>query len=75
MFYKKSKSPDFTDKLQAAKYDCIHRALTDILKMDDKTIENGKEVTNYARLCSAQKTRARLALDFVANLEKSDDDK
>ena len=66
---------DYEEKINAAKYDCIHQALKDILKIDVKAISNGKEETNFVSTCSAMKTRARLALEFVANLEKDNDDK
>lgn len=76
MFGKKQKSvTSFDDKLNAAKYECIYAALKDVLKMEVKgTDTSGKEVINHAATVSSIKTRARLALEFVANLEKSGDD-
>lgn len=64
----------FDDKLKAAKYDCILQALKDVLRIEVKASDNGKETVNYAQTCGSMKTRARLALEFVANLDKSDDD-
>lgn len=76
MFKKQTKQPNsFDDKLKAAKYDCIFQALKDILKMEIKgTDASGKETLNHAATCSSMKTRARLALDFVVNLDKDGDD-
>lgn len=76
MFDKRQKPiTNFDDKLQAAKYECILQALKDIAKMEVKGSDtNGKEILNPAATCSSIKTRARLALDFVANLDKSDND-
>lgn len=77
MFNKQSakQSNNFDEKLKAAKYDCIFQALKEILKMEVKgTDANGKEASNHAATVSAMKMRARLALDFVANLDKDGND-
>lgn len=76
MFGKQTKQTnDFDEKIKAAKYDCIYSALKDILKIEVKgTDSNGKEVVNHAATVSSIKTRARLALEFVANLDKNGDD-
>lgn len=76
MFGKKTNTtPDFDDKLKAAKYDCILQALKDILKIEIKVTDNsGKEAINYAATIGSIKTRARIALDFVGNLDKSGDE-
>lgn len=76
MFKDKTKTPPvYDDKIRAAKYDCIYKALKDILQIEVKATNptNNKEEVNYAQTCSVIKTRARLALDFVVNLEKNDD--
>ncbi len=77
MFNKQStKQPNsFDEKLKAAKYDCILQALKEIVKMEVKgTDAAGKETINPVATCSSMKTRARLALEFVANLDKDGDD-
>ena len=71
---KKAKAVDFDEKIKAAKYERIYQTLKDILKIEIKAV-NGKEEIDYAATCSAIKTKARLAVDFVADLEKSDDEK
>lgn len=77
MFNKQStKQPNsFDEKVKAAKYDCILQALKEITKIEVKSTDAaGKEITNPAATCSSIKTRARLALDFVTNLDKDGDD-
>ncbi|MCM1441203.1 MAG: hypothetical protein NC131_18670 [Roseburia sp.] len=70
---KKTTTPiDFDEKLKSAKYECIYQTLKDILKTEIKTADDkGKETTDYAAMCAAIKTKARIAVDFVADLEKS----
>ena len=36
--------------------------------------KDGKDEIDYAATCSAIKTKARLAIDFVADLDKGGDD-
>ncbi len=69
-------APVYDDKIKAAKYDCIYKALKDILQIEVKgqSSATNREEINYAQTCSVIKTRARLALDFVANLDKNEDD-
>lgn len=76
MFGKNQKpTTSLDDKINAAKYDCIYSALKDILKMEIKSTDaSGKEVVSAAATVSSIKTRARLALEFVANLDKNGDD-
>ena len=69
MFGKK-KTENFEDKIKAAKYECIFQSLNDILKVEIKAKNaDGNEEPDYAAMCSAIKTKARLALDFVADLD------
>ena len=77
MFEKKKQSAvSFDDKVKAAKYDCIHKALKDILSTEIKSTNTttNKEEINYAQTCSVMKTRARLALEFVTTLDKNGDE-
>jgi len=75
MFGKKKKEVDFDEKIKAAKYERILQTLKDILKIEEKAqTKDGKVETDYAATCSAIKTKARLAIDFVADLDKSGDD-
>ena len=64
----------FEEKIKAAKYECILQSLKDILKLEVKGPANsGQGDIDYIATCSAMKTKARLAIDFVADLEKSGD--
>jgi hypothetical protein len=74
-FGERKKTVDFNEKIKQAKYERIYQTLKDILNTDVKAINptSGKEETDYATLCSAIKTKARLAIDFVADLEKDTD--
>lgn len=67
---KKQPVTNYDDKLQAAKYDCVLQALNEICKLEIKSTD----ANGLATAVSTIKTRARLALDFVKNLEKHDDD-
>lgn len=71
---KKTATPDFDEKIKAAKYERIYQSLKDILKIEIKTTANGKETIDYAATCSAIKTKARLAIDFVADLDNEGED-
>ena len=77
MFGKKKKTAvDFDEKIKSAKYERIYQSLKDILKIEIKTsTKDGKEEINYKETCSAIKTKARLAIDFVADLDVNGDDK
>ena len=69
MFGKKKQTVnDFDEKIKAAKYERIYQSLKDILKIEIKA--QGKDEIDYAATCSAIKTKARLAIDFVADLDK-----
>lgn len=72
MFGKKKQTAiDFDEKIKAAKYERIYQSLKDILKIEIMAQGNdGKEKIDCAATCSAIKTKARLALDFVADLDK-----
>lgn len=75
MFGKKKKD-EFNEKVRQAKYMRIFQSLEDILKTDIKSqTANGEEVVDYMATCSAIKTKARLAIDFVSDLDKGCDDK
>lgn len=72
---KKKTVESFDEKIKAAKYERIYQSLKDILKLEIKTaVKDGKEEIDYAATCSAIKTKARLALDFVTDLDKDGDD-
>ena len=77
MFSKKKLShaeESFEDKIKAAKYGRILQSLKDILKLEIKGIsKNGQDEIDYMATCSAMKTKARLAIDFVADLEQDGD--
>ena len=74
MLGKKKNKADFDEKIKQAKYERIFGTLKDILKTNITTTENGKEVTDYSATCSAIKTKARLALDFIADLDGDEND-
>ena len=72
---KKTTATDFDEKIKAAKYERIYQSLKDILKIELKAQgKDGKDEIDYAATCSAIKTKARLAIDFVAYLDKDGDD-
>ena len=62
---------DFEEKIKEAKYARIYRSLKDILDTIIKV--QGKDEIDYAATCSAIKTKARLAIDFVGDLDKDRD--
>lgn len=71
---KKQTAVDFDEKIKSAKYERIYQSLKDILKIEIKTpTKDGKDEIDYAATCSAIKTKARLAIDFVADLDKDGD--
>ncbi len=70
---KKTVAVDFAERIKAAKYERIYQALKDILKVEIKAV-NGKDEIDYAATCSAIKTKARMVIDFVADLDKDGDD-
>lgn len=73
MFKKKKQATvDFAEKIKTAKYERIYQSLKDILKIEIKA--QNKDETDYAATCSAIKTKARLAIDFIADLDKDGDD-
>lgn len=72
---KKQTTADFDEKIKAAKYERIYQSLKDILKIEIKAQgKDGKDEIDYAATCSAIKTKARLAIDFVTDLDKDGDD-
>lgn len=72
---KKTTTPTFEERMQVAKYERIYQTLKDILKLEIKVVDKvGKEEIDFASTCSAMKTKARLAIDFVADLEKDDEE-
>lgn len=67
---RKAVTADFDEKIKAAKYERIYQSLKDILRIEIKTpTKDGKDEIDYAATCSAIKTKARLAIDFVADLD------
>ena len=72
---KKTVVVDFAERIKAAKYERIYQALKDILKFEiTMQGKDGKSEIDYAATCSAIKTKARMAIDFVADLDKDSDD-
>ena len=72
---KKTATPDFDEKIKAAKYERIYQSMKDILKIEIKAQgKDGDDEIDYAATCSAIKTKARLAIDFVADLDKDGND-
>ncbi len=70
------KTNDFDEKIKAAKYECIYQSLKDILKIEIKRQgKEDKETIDYMATCSAIKTKARLAIDFVTDFDKYGDNK
>ncbi len=66
---------DYDEKIKAAKYERIYQTLKDILKIEVAApLREGKTEVDYAATCSAIKTKVRLAIDFVTDLDKDGDD-
>lgn len=72
---KKTETVILAEMVKAAKYERIYQALKDILKVEITAQgKDGKAEIDYAATCSAIKTKARMAIDFVADLDKDGDD-
>lgn len=73
------KKISYEEKIQEAKYKRIFQALKDIAELEVKTKgkdgKDAKEEVDYAATCSEIKTKARLAIEFVYDLEDDDNDK
>lgn len=75
MVKKGKKVVSFDEKIKAAKYERIYQALKDVLKVEIKTTSTGgKDEIDYAATCIAIKTKARLAIEFVADLDADNDE-
>lgn len=71
---KKTTVVDYAEKIKTAKYERIYQSLKDILKIEIKAQgKDGKEDIDYAATCSAIKTKARLTIDFVTDLDGKDE--
>lgn len=67
---KKNTDYDYDEKIKAVKYKRIYQVLKDI--SETKTIsKDGTDDIDYRALCESIKTKARLAIDFVTDLDKS----
>lgn len=74
MFGKKKQTVDFDEKIKVAKYESIYQSLKDILKIEIKAQgKDGKDEIDHAATCSAIRTKARLAIDFVSALDSGSD--
>lgn len=68
---KKKTAESYDKKIQAVKFERVFQALKDILKTEIRTpTKDGKDEIDYAATCTAMKTKARIVLDFIADLEK-----
>ena len=71
---KKTTAVDFDERIKVAKYERIFRSLKDIVQTEIRAQnKDGKEEIDYAATCSAIKTKARLVIDFIADLDKDGD--
>lgn len=68
---KRKKNLTYDEKIKQAKYERLYGVLKDILQVD---IKDDKNITDYSATCSAIKTKARLALDFIKDLDKDEDE-
>ena len=71
MFIKKKKAADFGEQIKKAQYARILKSLKDIHGLE---IKDSHGDVDYAATCAAIKTKARLTLDFIADLDKGNDD-
>lgn len=77
MFGKKKKTvEDFDEKIKEAKYSRIFQALKDIMRQPEIKVlgKDGREEIDFAATCSAMKTKARLAVDFVTDLDEKSEE-
>lgn len=76
MFGKKKTVEDFDEKIRNAKYSRIFQALKDIMRQPDIKVlkKDGREEIDFAAMCSAMKTKARLAVDFVSDLDEKSEE-
>ena len=70
----KPRSKEFESALSESLYKTIHETLSDVLKTEYKTEDkDGKEIIDWEMTCRMIRTKARVALDFVSNLENKDE--
>lgn len=71
-----NKKQTFDEKINAAKYECVLSALKDILSLKiEASTKDGATEIDYAATCSAIKTKARLALDFITVIDNDSESK
>ncbi len=72
MFFNRS-NKELQDKVDKAKYERLMSCLQSILKTEVKVAtSDGKEEVDYVETCRVIKSKARLTIDFVNDLDKED---
>ncbi len=68
---RKSKTENYDSRMSETSYKTIYNALSSILNTEvKKKGDNGVEVPDWVMTVSAMRMKARIALDFVNNLDK-----
>ena len=75
MFGNKKKGVSYEEKIRSATYKRIYQTLKEISTMEIKENSKNGDSLNYEATCKEMKTKARLAIEFVSDLEKDEDDK
>lgn len=78
MMKRKPKSKKFDELMYQAVYATVREALESILKAEYKIPSSDKDkpaAIDYERTCSEMKTRARVALELVSNIEIKNENK
>ena len=72
---KKAQKPkEFETALSESLYKTIYETLSDVLKTEYKTTnKDGVETVDWEMTCRMIRTKARVALDFVSNLENKEE--
>ena len=72
------KKMSYEEKIREAKYKRIYQTLREIASIEAKPKpkdKDGKEILDFEAACNEIKTKARLAIEFVEDLEKDDEKK
>lgn len=70
MFGRKHKFENFDEVMSKAVCSTVRDTLNNILNMNYKKVENGKEVTDYELTARMIKAQAKLAVDLIGKIEK-----
>lgn len=74
MFGKKKNEVSYEEKIRDATYKRIRQTLRDIseIEIEASSSKDGKKEIDYAAICKEVKAKARLAIEFVDDLEREE---